>query len=459
MKYRVLALLIALFLYYFTHHDIAHADGEVSTSEPTSSQTSSTANDSPKATPSLVGNIVNKTTSSVTDVVKDTVKGTTETVDKTVDNVANTVKDTTTQVSTTVDQVTTDVDQVVKDAVDLPAHVITEVDKAANGQSSDVLGSVTSSVDQTVNNVTGTVQNAVGNTTNTVTGVIDSTVQTASDAVTSVVDTTTTVIPDVVPAVPDVPVIHLPPIVPQLPVEVTPTPVPDDVTAPIPSKNTNSTTHPKKNSTQGNPATLPSSQPVQPAVPSVHKATESPSTEAVQSSTIHESNDKDPQGFIPSIQKGTTLNIPIVPQPVQPKVKSQYPASNITAVSLDDAVSTVSDLSDTDVVTTPTTVQPQSDSIPTLSGEQGTQPVSSTAAIWLDIKGIQGLIVAGSSNVIESSNSNTSNSQNVFVNNRLANWKHYRIHLLTYRAQSEHGSNQWTHAPPGQPPQEAPYFI
>lgn len=459
MKYRVLALLIALFLYYFTHHDIARAHGEVPDPESSSTQTSSTGNDSSKSTPSLVGNIVNKTTSTVTDVVQDTVKGTTETVDKTVDNVANTVTDTTTQVSTTVDQVTTDVDKVVKDAVDIPADVITEVDKATKGQSSDVLGSVTSSVDQTVNNVTGTVQNTVGNTTNTVTGVIESTVQTASDAVTSVVDTTTSVIPEVVPVVPDVPVIHLPPIVPQLPVEVTPTPVPDDVITPTPSKNTNTTHHTQKNSTQGNPEITPSSQPALPAVPSVHTATQSPSTEAVQSSPIHESNDKDPQAMIASIQKGTTQYVPLVPQPVQPKGKPQYPASKTTAVPLDETVSNVSDVSDTDVATAQAIVQPQSENIPAISSEQGTQPVSPAAAIWLDVKGIQGLIVAGSSNVSELSNSNTSNSQNVFVNNRLANWKHYRIHLLTYRAQSEHGSNQWTHAPPGQPPQQAPYFI
>lgn len=458
MKYRVLALLIALFLYYFTHHDIAHADGEVSNSDSSTSQTSSTTNESAKSTPSLVGNVLSSTTSSITNVVKDTVKGTTDTVDKTVDNVSSTVKDTTSQVSTTVDQATTDATTIVKDVADLPANVITEVDKAAKGQSSDVLGSVTSTVDKTVNNVTGTVQHTVDNTTSTVTGVVDSTVKTVDDTVTSVVDTTTTVIPEVVPIVPDVPVIHLPPIVPQLPVDVRPTPVPDDSVAPTPSKDTTSTPHSQKNSTQGVPdSTTPSIPPVQPAVPSVHIATQSPSTEAVQSSTINESNDKDSQASVPSVQKRIPKHVPVIPNPVQEKFQSVHTSSQAIALPLDDSISNESNPYS---LATQTSVEPQTSSNPVISDAKGTQPVSPIAAIWLDFQGVQGLVVAHSSSSAEwSSNSNPSNSQNVFVNNRLANWKHYRIHLLTYRAQSEHGSNQWTHAPPGQPPQEAPDFI
>lgn len=458
MKYRVLALLIALFLYYFTHHDIAHADGEVSNSDSSTAQTSSTTNESAKSTTSLVGNVLSSTTSSISNVVKDTVKGTTDTVDKTVDNVSNTVKDTTSQVSTTVDQATTDATTIVKDVVDLPVNVIQEVDQAANGQSSDVLGSVNSTVDQTVNNVTDTVQHTVDNTTNTVTGVLDSTVKTVEDTVTSVVDTTTTVIPEVVPVVPDVPVINLPPIVPQLPVDVRPTPVPDDSVAPNPSKDTTATHHSQKNSTQGDPDShTPAMPPVQPAVPSVHIATQSPSTEAVQSSPINESNDKDIPASIPSIPKSISKNISTIPSPVQEKVQSVQTSSDATALPVDESVS---DGSNPDTFAIQTSVEPEPSSKPFISDVKGTEPVSPSAAIWLDIQGVQGLVVAHSSSSAEwSSNSNPSNSQNVFVNNRLANWKHYRIHLLTYRAQSEHGSNQWTHAPPGQPPQEAPYFI
>ncbi len=455
MKYRVLALLIALFLYYFTHHDIAHADGEVSNPDSSTAQTSSTTNESAKSTTSLVGNVLSSTTSSISNVVKDTVKGTTDTVDKTVDNVSNTVKDTTNQVSTTVDQATTDATTIVKDVVDLPVNVIQEVDQAANGQSSDVLGSVTSTVDQTVNNVTDTVQHTVDNTTNTVTGVLDSTVKTVEDTVTSVVDTTTTVIPEVVP---DVPVINLPPIVPQLPVDVRPTPVPDDSVAPNPSKDTTATHHSQKNSTQGDPDShTPAMPPVQPAVPSVHIATQSPSTEAVQSSPINESNDKDIPASIPSIPKSISKNISTIPSPVQEKVQSVQTSSDATALPVDEFVSKGSN---PDTLAIQTSVEPEPSSKPFISDVKGTEPVSPSAAIWLDIQGVQGLVVAHSSSSAEwSSNSNPSNSQNVFVNNRLANWKHYRIHLLTYRAQSEHGSNQWTHAPPGQPPQEAPYFI
>lgn len=434
MKYRVLALLIALFLYYFTHHDIAHADGEITTNDSSESQSSSSnSTDSAKPPAGLVSHL-SKTTNAVTDVVKDT----------------------TDHVSTTVDQATTDADQIVKDAVDIPAQVITEVNKAANGQSSDVIGSVTSSVEQTIDNTTGTVQHAVENTTNTVTDVVDNTVQTTNDAVTSIVDSATTVIPEIVP-VPDVPVIHLPPIVPQLPVEVKPTPVPEGSVTPTPSTSPKVKDHSKTNSTQGKPVNLPSKQPVQPAVPSVNIATQSPATEAVQSSPINESNDKDPSVATSPVTQNKNKQVPNIPKPISKEAKSTTQPSNATAQPLDDSLSNGST---TNALVSSLPARVDQDTNPSAKVDNGTLPVSPLAAIWLDFKGVQGLIASSSSSTVEgSTGGNGSNGQNVFVNHQLANWKLYRTSLLTYRAQSEHGNNQWTHAPPGQPPQEAPYFI
>ncbi|MEW4369010.1 hypothetical protein [Paenibacillus kandeliae] len=495
MKYRLLALLLALFLYAFVHYNAAHAAGEEQSSPATASmekaENASTAQDHAVSDDNRSTNddnvqheraFLQRTTASLAGTVTDTLKSVTETTTKATSEVTSqastTVTDTGSHLGNTVDRTA----DIVGNVTDLTDDLAKETDKLVSGEPANVTGAVSSAVDQTVKDTVDTTASAVSNTTATVTDTVQSTVNTVDHVVSSTTTTTTDTVNKVVDTVNDV-VTNVPNIVTEVvkPLPIVPEPVPSIPTPvvttppvitpqPHPEHTTNPeagvdptssapsidhvSTQPTQTPDDHSASAIHPQSPIQPE--SVSALSDSPSSDVPIAET-DPTNSNDPTGVSRDTHTASeAVRAADEQESEQPIV---YPSVMVPIWNwqswMNDQDMTV------DVNNTNQTAVESVDANDTLTGvpipfaPSGLPLVPDHDATALAVTNATN---AGSSSAqFNSAGGNAGNAPAAMLLDATHDRKH-QAPIVIYHTRSERGSSQWMNAPPGQPPQRSLYF-
>lgn len=460
MKYRLLALLIALFLYAFVHYNAAHAAGE--------------END-----PSEHG-VLQRTTASLAGTVTDTVKSVTDTTTQAASEVTSQVSSAVADTGSNLGNTVGNTAGIVGNVTGVTEDLAKETEKLVNGEPTDVTGALSSAVDQTVKDTVDTTTGAVSGTTATVTETVQSTVSTvehvvnattttATDAVTEVVDTASDVVTNVpavvtevvkpLPAIPNptpsIPIVTIPPV-------VTPKPDPEPTTNPEAGADPTSST-----SSRNHTATKPTGT----QTPDDHSA-----------SAIHPQSPIQPQpgsasSNIPSIDINVPETHPTSSNPnplsndIQTTSEATHTADEQEAQQPDDPSGNVpiwnwqSWMNTQDVgVDERRTDRTSLQSVDTNDTSAGIAIPFAPSGLPLvpdhstDALAVMNIANTGVWSAQLGATGGNAGSNPAAMLLDATNDRQHNAPIVIYYTRSERGSSQWMNAPPGQPPQHSLYF-
>ncbi|WP_411345902.1 hypothetical protein ACE3MZ_07905 [Paenibacillus sp. WLX1005] len=494
MKYRLLALVIALFLYAFVHYNAAHAAGEELSSQQTISteKTDTNSNDQLNRSVEDTRNAINeesgiserallqRTTASLVGTVTDTVKSVTDTTTQAASEVTSQASSAVADKGSNLGNTVGNTAGIVGNVTGVTEDLVKETEKLVTGEPTDITGALSSAVDQTVKDTVDTAAGAVSGTTATVTETVQSTVSTvdhvvnattttATDVVTEVVDTANDVVthvPTVVTEVvkplptipnptPSVPVITIPPV-------VTPQPEPEHTTNPEaeadPTSSTSSRNHTatKPTGTQTpddhSASAIHPQSPIQPQPDSASPII--PSSDAIVPET-HPTN-ANPNPLSNNIQTASEATRIADEQEAQ---QTGNPSGNVPIWNWQSWMNT-QDIGVDEHHTDRTSLQ-----------TVDTNDTSAGAAIPFAPSGLplvpdystDALAVMNVANVGTSSAQLVSTGGNAGSNSAALlldtmNDRQRNAPIVIHYTRSERGSSQWMNAPPGQPPQHSLYF-
>lgn len=509
MKYRIIAFLIALCLYALVHYNTAHASEVALTndssafpaaSEPKSAAPSgssmpaemqhsgdseSNANDENGHTDQLTAsnhpeqhsvNRLSKAVSALTQTVTGTGQALTDTTDQAVSGTADIVTQVVSDAGYTVNEAANDTAETANNVTALTEDVIHQTGQLVSGQPvnlKNTISSVSSAVQGTVQDTLDTTGHAVGNTVHLTSHTVNNTAATADAAVHSTLhtvgqtldqvvqtaDTVVEAVPEILPnpiteppATPGLPEVEVPPIIPNpsVPVKSSPDAKPDN------------------GASEDRPDVRPTPAPVASAVnvPSQAKEAADPEKQPVQLLPLTDRTEIPADTAVRPDPSRITL--PVINDPTNADVDSLSglpvvkPNIDIVEAQTGGIAASTGLLPDQKKAEGPAAAKTVLQAAPSSDDQLPLADPFSPSDLpfpwdWNSaIIPVPTASAAGNAQLSSGSGTSGPAPSALPVDERAGNF--YRQPVWVYAASSDRGGSQWMNAPPGQPPQYAPYF-